>query len=280
MRAPSRSWFSELEKSRDQSFLVDDTNRFPIFPWLAPTLHPEVQSFINRWGVEKHLKPKDPVLGHVTDRVDQLVLVKSGITIRYFGSPYASKSHCFAFSAPGRLACGNLNFFTHRPCIGSYFAALPSTVVSVPQKLVDSVCKSDPEFMRLLVQEFEVINLTDRLGFGALFLLSVEERLLAFYLTWAANFGHLEIIDDEEWIRMPIPLRGEVLLGILGCSQSAIERYMAQIKQDGVYVVEDNSARIKLSVLRPIHNWIRNHEEKASDLPRDRLTQLLNDLDI
>ena len=89
-------------------------------------MHPKLRSLIDRWGVVRELNAREPVLGEITDKVDQLVLVRSGITARIFGSLYNQSSPAMAFSVPGRLACGNLNFFSHRPCIGSYVAVVPS----------------------------------------------------------------------------------------------------------------------------------------------------------
>ena len=88
-----------------------------------------------------------------------------------------------AFSVPGRLACGNLNFFSHRPSIGSYVAVVPSVVVTVPQSLVMSMCRSDADFALLVASEFEKISLSDRLGFGLLAQLDNESRFLAFLLS-------------------------------------------------------------------------------------------------
>lgn len=53
MRAPSASWFKEIESSRDKEIREDGNGNFPIYPWLAPTLHPKLRSLIERWGVEK-----------------------------------------------------------------------------------------------------------------------------------------------------------------------------------------------------------------------------------
>lgn len=201
MRPPSANWFKEIEQSRDRVYNEETNGAFPIYPWLAPALHPKLRSLIERWGVEKELNAREPVLGQVNDKVDQLVLVRSGITARIFGSIYRQASPAMAFSVPGRLACGNLNFFSHRPCIGSYVAVVPSVVVCVPQSLVLRMCRSDADFALLVASEFEKIALSDRLGFGLLALLDIENRFLAFLLSWAVTFGHLEMQGDEGWVR-------------------------------------------------------------------------------
>ena len=120
MRPPSSNWLKEIEVFRNRD--SDDSYNIPIYPWLAPPLHPKIRSLIERWGVEKEVPANAPVLGHINERVDKLVLVKSGVTARNFGSACSVERPSVAFSVPGRLACGNLNFFSQRPCIGSYYA--------------------------------------------------------------------------------------------------------------------------------------------------------------
>ncbi|MGN1209677.1 MAG: hypothetical protein ACI4SV_05195 [Duodenibacillus sp.] len=144
MRAPSSQWFEDIARvryDRDQA-----VRNLPLFPWLAPPLACSVRDVIERWGVVRHLRAGDPVLGGQSDRVDKVVLVRSGITVRHFGSPYAQHQNAYAISLPGRLACGNLNFFTSLPCVGRYYALVPSTVVAVRQDLLRAMCRKDPEF--------------------------------------------------------------------------------------------------------------------------------------
>ena len=249
MRPPSSNWLKEIEVFRNRD--SDDSYNIPIYPWLAPPLHPKIRSLIERWGVEKEVPANAPVLGHINERVDKLVLVKSGVTARNFGSACSVERPSVAFSVPGRLACGNLNFFSQRPCIGSYYALVPSVVVSIPQSLLFKVCEQDPGMLLLCATEFELINLSDRLGFGAHSRLGVEDRLLAYFLTWSVAF--------------------------VSCSAAALERALGNLKQDGHYVTDNDSARIRLSVLEPIHKWIRNNEEKSSNWHRHRLHQILHE---
>ena len=82
MRPPSSSWLKEIGVFRNR--LTDDTYSIPSYPWLAPPLHSRIRSLIERWGVETELGANEPVLGHVSDKVDKLVMVKSGITGRCF----------------------------------------------------------------------------------------------------------------------------------------------------------------------------------------------------
>ena len=242
MRPPSSSWLKEIGVFRNR--LTDDTYSIPSYPWLAPPLHSRIRSLIERWGVETELGANEPVLGHVSDKVDKLVMVKSGITGRCFGSIYGVKQPGMAFSIPGRLACGNLNFFSHRPCVGSYYALVPSVVISVPQSLLYS-------------------------------LLGVEDRLLAYFITWTVAFGREEIIDGISWIRVPAPLRGEALQFVVNCSAAALERALGNLKSSGNYIPQNDSALIKLECMLPVHRWLRNIEERSSDLYRNPLKKIL-----
>ncbi len=275
MRPPSANWLKEIEVFRNRE--SDDSYKLPTYPWLAPPLHSSIRSLIERWGVEKEIAPNEPVLGNINDKVDKLVLVKSGITARCFGSIYAVKRPSVAFAVPGRLACGNLNFFSHRPCIGSYYALVPSVVVSIPQSLLFKVCEQDPRMLMICATEFELINLSDRLGFGVHSLLGVEDRLLAYFLSWSVAFGREKIIDGDSWISFPTPLRGTALQSVVNCSAAALERALSSLKQEGHYVTDADTARIRLSVLQPIHSWMRNIEEKHSDLPRNKLQHILHE---
>lgn len=230
--------------------------------------------------METELAPHDPVLGSKQDKVDKLVLVKSGITARCFGSVYGVQRPAVAFSIAGRLACGNLNFFSHRPCIGSYFALVPSVVVSIPQSLLFSICEKDPAMMLTAAKEFELINLSDRLGFGIHSSLGVDDRLLAYFITWVVAYGREEEIDGEIWIRMPAPLRGEALQYVVNCSSAALERAIGKLKSAGMLVSQADSALVKLECLLPVHRWIRNIEERSSDLHRDPLRKILSETTI
>ena len=210
MRAPSGQWFKDIADTRDAPWDGLSGPKSPVMPWIHPVLHPEIKSLIERWGVERTLAPKDPVLG-ASERVDQLVMVKSGITARCVSSPFAQSRLSVAIGLPGRLACGNLNFFTGRPCVGRYFALVPSVVVSVPQELVMSLAKKNTEFLLLIAAQFELAALSDRLGFAAETLLDIDERVLAFFMSWASVYGKLTEIDGETWVDMPLILRGRPL---------------------------------------------------------------------
>lgn len=105
MRAPSAHWFEDIEQTRQSTWNSSVGPNLPVVPWIHPELHPQIRSLIERWGTEKQLDARDPVLG-TSNRVDQLVFVKSGITARCVGSPFSQSRLSVAISIPGRLACG------------------------------------------------------------------------------------------------------------------------------------------------------------------------------
>lgn len=275
MRAPSSKWFEEIARVRDGSDGADRS--VPLFPWLAPPLARSVRDVIERWGVVRHLRAGDPVLGGQSDRVDKVVLVKSGITVRHFGSSYAQHQSAYAISLPGRLACGNLNFFTSLPCVGRYYALVPSTVTAVSQDLLRAMCRKDAAFCITLLREFESIALTDRIGFGATISLTIRDRILAFLLTWAAALGSLTCIDGALWVRIPTPLSNEALRSVIYSSQAAFERAWRRLREEGIYVAENDGARVLLSALKPIHLWLRHQEERQSDCQRGKLELIFSE---
>lgn len=273
MRAPSAHWFEDIEQTRQSTWSSSVGPDFPVVPWIHPELHPQIRSLIERWGTEKQLGAQDPVLG-TSDRVDQLVFVKSGITARCVGSPFSQSRLSVAVSIPGRLACGNLNFFTHRSCMGRYFALVPSVTLSVPQNLVMSLAKKDPEFMQILCIQFELANLSDRMGFAAETLLDIDDRILVFFLSWAVVYGHKITDGGTDWVEMPLTLRGEALRYVINCSSAAIERSLAALRKDGTLVVENDRMRVRLSALEKAHQWLRSSEE-PSVMPRPEMLSRL-----
>lgn len=64
---------------------------------------------------------------------------------------------------------------------------------------------------------------------------------------------------------------------MINCSAAALDRAVGALKQDGNYVTETDTARIRLSVLLPVHRWMRNVEEKESAFPRDKLSHILHE---
>jgi len=284
MRIPSENWLKDLGISRGRWTVAGDVNsespfyNFPIFPWITPLVHPELRSLFERLGVVRHFKANEQIRLSPDNKVENIALLVSGVTARHFGSTSAQSRLSIAISVPGRFACGNLNFFTHRPCIGRYYAVVPSTVLSIEQKFLYDLSQKDPQLQYLLATQFELNNLSDRLGFGAHSLLSVKERLLMFYLSWSAVFGKLVQFEGEDWVEVPLPLRGRILEGIVLCSPTALEQVLKEIKEEKCFIVlkGGDRAMIRLSVLEPVHSWIRSSEEFNKNEARERLRKLLS----
>ena len=130
-----------------------------------------------------------------------------------------------------------------------------------------SLAKKNTEFLLLIAAQFELAALSDRLGFAAETLLDIDERVLAFFMSWASVYGKLTEIDGETWVDMPLILRGEALRYVVNCSSAALERSMTSLKKKGLVVSEADRFRVKLEILKPVHQWLRSAEE-ASSLPR------------
>lgn len=179
MRIPSRLWQEKLQAYKNQPYAFPTPQE--IVPWLAPVVDPVIRNLVERWGTVIKLRDGE-MLFKKEEPVDRLILVRSGITARCVGQlsgPHSGASS--AFSTPGRFACGNLNFFSRRPCAGAYFALTDAKVVSCSQKLLRSLCAQNADLMYRFLQQFEVCTLSDRYGFMADRLLSVEDRIVCVY---------------------------------------------------------------------------------------------------
>lgn len=112
MRALSSDWLDDLEKSEDV-FWSQETNLLrPVMPWLTPPVYPVLKRFIERNGVRKHFSAGE-LLIDPTEPVTSISVVERGITLRGAGAGGVD-SPAAAYSTPGRLACGNLNFFLNK----------------------------------------------------------------------------------------------------------------------------------------------------------------------
>mgnify|MGYP005958561863 CR=1 FL=1 len=294
MRAPSEKWFTSIEKSRGRWRVVDippfkssefvDLNEeteessidFPIFPWITPVVHPAIMKLFVHLGVKVSFEANEQILFGKDNQVDHIAILTRGLTGRYFGSTSALPRRSMAISVPGRFACGNLNFFSHRPCIGRYYAIVPSELLVIKQSLLKGMCLRDPHLLNVISSQFELNNLSDRLGFGAQSMLSVKERALMFYLSWSAMFGKLVEADGTMWVDVPLPLRGEILADVVLCSPTALELALREIKQSRALVVQGDKARISLDALRPLYTWVCQSEEKGINGERASLEDILS----
>lgn len=255
MRALSSDWLDDLEKSEDV-FWSQETNLLrPVMPWLTPPVYLVLKRFIERNGVRKHFSAGE-LLIDPTEPVTSISVVERGITLRGAGAGGVD-SPAAAYSTPGRLACGNLNFFSQQACAGTYSAATDATVVFCSQKVMREACRQDSALLSIIAKQFEMCALSDRLGFIAHKFLSVEERLACFLLSWCTYYGNKHIgVDRDFWIESPAPLRGESLRAVLGCSVSAFQRVMRAFYANPMVRLVDDTLYLNLSFLKPVHEWL------------------------
>lgn len=264
MRIPSRLWQEKLQAYKNQPYAFPTPQE--IVPWLAPVVDPVIRNLVERWGTVIKLRDGE-MLFKKEEPVDRLILVRSGITARCVGQlsgPHSGASS--AFSTPGRFACGNLNFFSRRPCAGAYFALTDAKVVSCSQKLLRSLCAQNADLMYRFLQQFEVCTLSDRYGFMADRLLSVEDRIVCVYYVWANAYG-TDIFDGagKAWTRMPVPIRGEALRQVICCSKSAFERGLSKFRNEGALRYEGSDhVLIRKDRLDRIALWLKSIKGKGS----------------
>ena len=98
-------------------------------------------------------------------KISDIVLVQQGVTARNFGNA-VSGPKAAAISTPGHFACGNLNFLTRRPSLGTYFALTKAQVVVCPKDLLLPVLTTDPELFAYTIRLLESCTLSDRVGFA------------------------------------------------------------------------------------------------------------------
>lgn len=256
MRIPSSRWLDCLEKS-EELFWTNETNLLrPIMPWLAPPVYPVLQALILKNGREASFKAGE-YLFRPDEPIHSLVLVRRGITLRGAGSASAVDMPAAAYSTPGRLACGNLNFFTRLPCAGNYSAATDCSVVFCPQDTLSEILKNDPSLLAVVAKHFELCILSDRLGFLAHKFLTVEQRLSCYLLSWCTYYGRKFVRENGSTvIHVPTPLRGESLRNVLGCSNAAFQKAISDF-YDSPLVERDNEwIYIRPDYMKDVHEWL------------------------
>ncbi len=259
MNNRSLSWYAEIERSPDVFWDAEHPTRDAVMPWITHSVHPEIAGLIERFGTVRQLEPGEDLIP-VGSIVDQLILVKKGVTGRELGS----LTKAMAIATPGRFACGNLNFFTQQPCIGHYFALVKSEVVSVPQKLLRQVIAKTPQLGVLFCIQSELCTLSDRLSFGAYSTLSVEDRLKCFMLAWHRNYGHTEKDENgNEWCVMPISIQRKYQAMVINTSRISLDKTLKAWKENGVYQFDGDRMRLSVPFLQNAYDWMVRMEETA-----------------
>lgn len=254
----SKFWYAAILKSRNGSSGKSVLeSAFPVMPWITHALDPRLLDLVNRVGIVKHLKAGELIFS-INQPIDQLVTINKGITARSMGN---IDGQAIGLATPGRFAAGNLNFFSSRHAIGRYFAITDCELCFCPHTLLRSVLRTDPDLMYSLSAQFECATLSDRLAFACLSLLGAKDRLKAFTLTWAANYGSLIQTEEGLRIRMPAPMSLQVRSQVANTTPNWIDRILRGWRESGRWVREGDWVTFDPELLQDTYHWMRSLEE-------------------
>lgn len=173
-------------------------------------------------------------------------------------------TNAIAISTPGHFACGNLNFFSSHPCIGRYYALVPSEIISVPQSLMKSLMRADPELAQLISIQLELCTLSDRMAFGADTALPADMRLKVFFIAWFRNYGRFVAPEGGEgWCVMPISVQRKYLAAIIAASRVWLDKTFKDWKNRDLYRTDGSFVLMRPSLLEPGYRWLVEMEEAS-----------------
>lgn len=251
----SKRWHEAILKSRNHSSgrsVLESP--FPIMPWLTHALDPRLEALILRLGERRRLRAGELLFGP-GEPIDRVAMVCRGVTARSMGN---IDGQAIGLAAPGRIAAGNLNFFSGRHAIGRYFALSDCELCFCPQRLLLSVLATDPKLFHSCAAQFECAALSDRLAFACLSLLGGEDRLKAFIAAWAANYG--ELLADG-WIRMPSPMSLQVRSQIINATPNWVDRISRRWREALLWRREGERVFARPELLQGAYAWMRSLEE-------------------
>jgi hypothetical protein len=255
MKYQSLSWLASI------NHILRDSEKQPVFPSIASAAPPCIIRLFERIGIPRTLEAEEPLFSPGSP-VNCLVLIRKGVTARAIGS---ETNKTMAISIPGRIACGNLNFFTGRSCMGNYFAIVPSEVLYIRRELLLGIVENDAELLLHFVKTAELCALSDRMAFAALTLLPVESRLKAFYLAWAANYArYRREPNGEGWLVMPPSLPRKYLCYLVNSSRCSLDEILKKWKASAKFSWSRSEVKIRPSLLQESWQWMREIEEPSA----------------
>lgn len=266
MKRFSPGWHQAIMRSDNFRRVSHDPLRsnFPVLPWLTHWVDPKIAELIDHCGIEKELGAGEPIFSS-NEKIASLVLLKSGVTARGLANPDAQSRRACALATPNRIAAGNLNFFSHRHAIGRYYTITPAKLVYCPRDLLLSVVRKDIDLFQLLVTQFELATLSDRLGFACMSLLDASDRLKVLNLIWAVNFGTFVTESGGQWIKMPVPMGRSVRAQVTGTSVFWVDQTLKKWRSAGLWRCEGDWAWIKTELIAGVYEWIKSAGEASSD---------------
>lgn len=274
----SPEWLAAISRGRQYSIDAAPQHcQIPITAWLHPPLDERLQALIRRLGTKRTLSRQE-VIFTKSQAVSNIVLVEQGVIARNFGLT-ASKPHTSAaISTPGHIGSGNLNFFTHRPAFGQYFALTRAEITSCPAELLISVLSTDQELFGLMVRHLECCTLSDRLGFALVAFAPVELRIKAFVITWAIHYAKVIQDSGDVILKMPVPLTRNNRCLVANASSVSTDSCLKAWKDKGVWMRDGDYVTFPTSFFEDAYTWMREAEEKSPfDYPKS-LTELFRTL--
>ncbi len=258
----SKFWCASVLKSLNgssgQSVL---SSSFPIMPWITHALDPSLADLVSRVGIVKNLKAGEVIFSH-NQPIDHLVIVNRGITARGMGNVDAQ---AIGLATPGHIAAGNLNFFSSRHAIGRYYAITDCELCFCSHSLLRKITRTQPDLIYTLSAQFECATLSDRLAFACLSLLSPKDRLKAFTVTWAANYGSLVMSGGQLRIRMPAPMSIQVRSQIVNTTPNWVDRSLRSWRENGRWQRNGDWVTFDPNLVQDTYHWMRSLEESNNN---------------
>ncbi|BBF22629.1 hypothetical protein [Sutterella megalosphaeroides] len=273
--SPIRSGASMLAALLDQRFDADASSRpsavapelrlasDPVMPWVTPKVPRVLADLMREVGRTVELDAGAYVFPPQTS-FGALVLLTDGLGARAFGSPLNQKASAIALSIPGRILGGNHCFWSERPGIGRYVTLTPARVVFAPRAALKARLRAEPELLELAAAELDLCLQSDRIGFGAIALLSVRMRLLLWALTWGLVYG--ELAGDRVRIAPSLPV--ELLASVVSANVSQVKRDLALLRDAGDWKRTDTGIDVRAALFDEPWQWLRRSEEHVSLHPR------------
>ena len=270
MRRFSPEWFKALSRCRFAGAWPDwsGPRTAPVMPWLTLPIHPILRRTFDRMGEERTFNPGDWLFPHV--QVRRYLLIEEGLTGRIVATVDGqSGAGAMALATPMRNAAGNLNWLTHRAAIGRYQALSHVRVREIPHsEAIAFLADADKEFFMALFAQMELINLSDRLGFAILALLSAMDRFKALLVAWSLFYGELEDGPRGLRVRIPIPGRKHHIAQVIRTSDVTLDSIMRECRGLDHWEREGDFVTFDAAGLQSVHEWMRYAEGTEAYLAR------------
>lgn len=120
MNSRSLAWHAAIERNIDSSWDAEHMTMDPVVPFITHAVHPKIAGLIERLGVVRLLAPEELIF-KPGEPVEQLILVKKGITAREVGQI----TNALAISPPGTSPAGTSTSSRATPASGATTRSSP-----------------------------------------------------------------------------------------------------------------------------------------------------------